>query len=127
MRKCRALSVTVYSNAAAQRCPNPIIGTTHMAALAINDPRRGRGGRPYRRVREQVLAGAVLCWLCGEPLVYGLSPYHPMSPSYDHAIPLSKGGDPLDPANGRAAHFGCNSAKGNREPQPLGDHHSEEW
>ncbi|WP_309095297.1 HNH endonuclease, partial [Streptomyces sp.] len=37
----------------------------------------------------------------------------------DHAIPLSLGGDLLDPANARSAHRRCNSARGNRITQTL--------
>lgn len=38
---------------------------------------------------------------------------HPLSPSIDHIIPVSEGGHHLR-TNVRAAHFGCNSGRGNR-------------
>ena len=38
---------------------------------------------------------------------------HPLSPSLDHMIPLSRGGA-HDPANVQLAHLRCNTAKGNR-------------
>ncbi|WP_433445665.1 HNH endonuclease [Nonomuraea sp. CA-141351] len=82
---------------------------------------KGRSGRPWRRVRAQVLAASRICWLCG----------HDGADTVDHVIPLSLGGDPLDLANLRAAHGvrgcptcgrKCNSARGNRMttgPAPL--------
>lgn len=72
---------------------------------------KGRTGRPWRRIRAQVLAESQLCWICG----------HGAADTVDHVIPLSKGGDPLDPANLRPAHGvngcpvcrrKCNSSKG---------------
>ena len=51
------------------------------------------------------------CWLCGGQIIYGLRPRHPSGPSADHVTPLNKGGDLLDPANVRLAHYGCNSAR----------------
>lgn len=77
--------------------------------------RAGRAGRPWRTVRAQVLdRDGWVCQLCGRPIVAGLRRSHPLGPSVDHRTPLGMGGDPLDPANLRAAHFGCNSSRGNR-------------
>ncbi|MGW0633441.1 HNH endonuclease [Streptomyces sp. NPDC002758] len=41
-----------------------------------------------------------------------------MTNALDHEVPLSKGGSLLDPANARAAHRRCNSARGNRLTTP---------
>jgi 5-methylcytosine-specific restriction endonuclease McrA len=38
---------------------------------------------------------------------------HPMAPTIDHIVPLSKGGT-HEPINCRTAHFLCNSTKGDR-------------
>lgn len=65
---------------------------------------KGRTGRPWRRVRAQVLAVSDVCHLCGKP----------GADTVDHVIPLSLGGPPLDPANLRPAHSRCNSRRGNR-------------
>lgn len=40
--------------------------------------------------------------------------WHPTSASVDLIVPQSRGGRDDDPQNLRAAHFGCNSARGNR-------------
>jgi 5-methylcytosine-specific restriction endonuclease McrA len=74
---------------------------------------KGRTGRPWRRIREQVLAASTICHLCG----------HAGADTVDHVIPVSKlpHNHPLvrDPANLRPAHRSCNSAKGaGRKPTP---------
>lgn len=78
----------------------------------------GRVGRPYLRAASLLRAQRHDCWLCGQPIDYLAPPRTRWSFSLDHADPLSKGGEPLDPTNHRAAHYGCNSRRGNR-PHPL--------
>lgn len=53
------------------------------------------------------------CQLCGLPLDRGARAPDSMSPSIDHAIPLSRGGE-HSRANTQAAHLGCNVRKGVR-------------
>jgi 5-methylcytosine-specific restriction endonuclease McrA len=69
---------------------------------------RGRTGRPWRRLRAEVLAASNICWICGKP----------GADTVDHVIPVSKlpHNHPLvrDPANLRPAHGPCNYSKGNR-------------
>lgn len=60
-----------------------------------------------------------ICQICGERIDSDIKSPDPMSPSWDHIVPLSEGGDHTW-ANLQAAHFGCNARKGNRgEPQQL--------
>lgn len=74
--------------------------------------RQGRGGRPWRRARAQVLARSTVCWVCG----------HDGADSADHVTPLALGGDPLDLDNLAPAHHEpcptcgrrCNAARGAR-------------
>ncbi|MFF9285409.1 HNH endonuclease [Streptomyces griseosporeus] len=77
-----------------------------------------RNGRPYRRLTQQQRALRLPCWWCGEPIRYditgALAQRHRDAFTLDHAVPLSRGGDLLDPANARSAHRRCNSARGNR-------------
>lgn len=85
---------------------------------AERNRRQGRSGRPWQRVRAQVLAeSGGICWLCGQP----------GATTVDHVAPLSRSEHgALDPANLRAAHSTCNSARGNRtttQPSP----HSRQW
>ncbi|MFD8404653.1 HNH endonuclease [Streptomyces anulatus] len=83
-----------------------------------------RTGRAYRRLCDWLRAQRLPCWLCGHNIAYEVrgpeAGKHPLAFTLDHEQPLSKGGDLLDPANARAAHRRCNSARGNRTtiPQP---------
>lgn len=52
------------------------------------------------------------CQICGKRLAMKQDVPHPKAPTIDHIIPISRGGT-HEPANVQAAHFGCNSAKGN--------------
>lgn len=74
----------------------------------------GRDHRAYRRARQQVLEGRPPCSLCGKPINYDAPARTRWSPSVDHHQPLSLEGDLTDLTNLRAAHYGCNSARGNR-------------
>ncbi|MGW3410259.1 HNH endonuclease signature motif containing protein [Streptomyces sp. NPDC000888] len=77
-----------------------------------------RNGRPYRRLCIKQRALLLPCWLCGEAIRYDitgrLAGRHRDAFTLDHLIPLSHGGDLLDPANARSAHRRCNSRRGNR-------------
>ncbi|WP_327655711.1 HNH endonuclease [Streptomyces sp. NBC_00483] len=86
-----------------------------------------RNGRPYRRLCAWLRAQQLPCWLCGHNINYQLHARHPLSFTLDHERPLSRGGDLLDPANARAAHRRCNSAKGNRTPRAQPQRASRRW
>jgi 5-methylcytosine-specific restriction endonuclease McrA len=63
-----------------------------------------RGGRPWRRLRAQVLAGDPWCAICRR---------RPAT-TVDHIVPVSRGGAELDPQNCRPACGPCNYAGGAR-------------
>jgi 5-methylcytosine-specific restriction endonuclease McrA len=84
----------------------------------------GRKGRPWRRIKAQVLAEhGYVCHICG----HGNARYT------DHKIPIgewkARGGHPEDPANLRPAHGAlnrcgvcgrcCNESKGDRPYQAI--------
>ncbi|MCA1704042.1 MAG: HNH endonuclease [Actinobacteria bacterium] len=79
---------------------------------------KGRTGRPWRRIRRQVLARREPCWICGRDIDLTLPQKHRWSATVDHMLPLSKGGDPRHPDNLAAAHMACNSKRGNRIDRP---------
>lgn len=51
------------------------------------------------------------CKLCGDPLAMAEKVPHPLAPTIDHVTPLARGGAHA-PSNVQAAHFLCNSRKG---------------
>ncbi|NUP37019.1 MAG: HNH endonuclease [Streptomyces sp.] len=73
-----------------------------------------RNGRPYRRLCAAVKAQGQPCWICGHDIDPALDARNAWSFTLDHAVPLSRGGSLLDPANARSAHRRCNSSRGNR-------------
>lgn len=52
------------------------------------------------------------CQLCGKKMRMTAVVPHPLAPTIDHIVPLSRGGT-HEPANVHAAHFICNSLKSN--------------
>ncbi|WP_420034691.1 HNH endonuclease [Streptomyces sp. cg28] len=74
-----------------------------------------RNGRPYRRLVAAQKRLGLPCWLCGNEIPATVDGRrHPLAFTLDHLVPLSRGGDLLDPANARSAHRRCNSSRGNR-------------
>ena len=72
----------------------------------------GRMGHKWRKLREQVLAGNDICWLCGKP----------GADTVDHILPLSKFPELAhDLGNLRPAHRSCNSKKGAGSGTPAAD------
>lgn len=61
---------------------------------------------------------AGVCHICGEPTLTGARVPHPLAPTLDHVVPLSKGGDHTL-ANVKLAHFKCNCAKSDRLMEEL--------
>jgi 5-methylcytosine-specific restriction endonuclease McrA len=72
-----------------------------------------RGRRYQTWLRPLVLARDRNCHWCGRPLDHTAPPRSRWAPSVDHLVPVSLGGDPLDPTNAVGAHYGCNSKRGN--------------
>ena len=86
----------------------------------MTDGGHGRTGRPWRRIRAQILAASDTCWLCGNR----------GADTVDHIIPLSRGGAGNDPANLRPAHKSCNSRRGAKmswKAPPETERQSRQW
>lgn len=86
-----------------------------------------RNGRPYRRLVAAVKAAGHPCWICGHNIPANVDARHPLSFTLDHLVPLSRGGNLLDPANARSAHRRCNSARGNRTASRPQERASRRW
>ncbi|WP_255951660.1 HNH endonuclease [Streptomyces odontomachi] len=67
------------------------------------------------------------CWICGHDIDATLDARHPLSWTLDHAVPISRGGSLLDPANARSAHRACNSRRGNRSTTAVPQRTSRRW
>lgn len=83
-----------------------------------NTPRRkdrtpGNRGA-YDAARKKVLATQDVCGICGKPVDKSIRYPHPLSPTVDHIIPISKGGHPSDINNLQLAHRCCNRAKSDK-------------
>jgi 5-methylcytosine-specific restriction endonuclease McrA len=83
----------------------------------FTSPMRDLGGNQIRtkslppaRNGERITPNAMLS---GRLDTRPLPKYHPKSKSFDHVIPLAKGG-PHSMDNVKLSHFGCNSRKGAR-------------
>lgn len=54
-----------------------------------------------------------MCQICKKPVRLDREFPHPLSPSLDHILPISKGGT-HEPRNVQLTHWICNHRKGNR-------------
>ncbi|MFI6347267.1 HNH endonuclease [Streptomyces sp. NPDC050560] len=90
-----------------------------------------RNGRPYRRLVDAQRALGLPCWICGREIDYRLTSTagqrSPWAFTLDHAVPLSRGGSLLDPANARSSHRRCNSARGARTTTRRPQRASRRW
>lgn len=74
----------------------------------------GANGHRYRQLREHIKATENICHLCGDPIPQDAKWPDPLSFSLDHLEPRIFRPDlALDRGNARAAHYGCNSRRGN--------------
>lgn len=84
--------------------------------IAIAHKRRAQKlSLPHENIDRRVVfeRSDFTCALCNEPLDMDAKFPHPKSPTIDHIIPLNLGGPHLY-ENTQAAHFYCNTAKGDR-------------
>lgn len=76
-------------------------------------------GRNNTRLASMVVAEyGAWCWLCARPIDLDVPRRSSGGLSIDHVIPRSLGGS-NELSNLRPAHYGCNSARGNRLPKPI--------
>ena len=68
----------------------------------------------YEAARQKILKTQTVCGICGKPVDFSLKYPHPLSPTVDHIIPVSKGGHPSDINNLQLAHRCCNRQKSDR-------------
>lgn len=69
----------------------------------------------FEKARLVILATQDICGICGKPVEKDKYKYpHPLSPTVDHIIPVSKGGHPSDLSNLQLAHRCCNRQKSDK-------------
>ncbi len=76
--------------------------------------RQGSHRANYERNKKRILATQNICGICGKPVDKSLKPPHPMAPTIDHIIPVSKNGHPSDIDNLQLSHWGCNRQKSDK-------------
>lgn len=84
----------------------------HEYRLARRALKRSAYVEPVRRL-ELYERDGYTCHICSKPLEMDKKAPHPLSPTVDHVIPLARGGE-HSMKNCKAAHFICNSRKGDR-------------
>lgn len=84
-----------------------------------NRPDRQQGNRAaYEAARQKILKTQTICGICGKPVDFSYKNPHPLAPTVDHIIPVSKGGHPSDISNLQLAHRCCNRQKSDRLLEP---------
>lgn len=68
----------------------------------------------FKHNRKIILATQSVCAICGKPVDKSIKYPDPMSPTVDHIIPVSKGGDPTALENLQLAHRYCNRQKSDK-------------
>lgn len=85
-----------------------------MAQARYRPDKDGTHRSQYERNKKRVFATQTICGICGKPVDFKLKYPHPLSPTIDHIIPISKGGHPSDIENLQLAHRTCNRQKSDK-------------
>lgn len=72
----------------------------------------------YEAARKKILKTQTICGICGKPVDFSYKNPHPLAPTVDHIIPVSKGGHPSDLDNLQLAHRCCNREKHDKLLEP---------
>ena len=76
--------------------------------------RVGANRRGFEKNRAIVLKTQTVCGICNTPVDFSYRAPHPLSPTVDHIIPVSKGGHPFALDNLQLAHRWCNRQKSDK-------------
>jgi 5-methylcytosine-specific restriction endonuclease McrA len=72
----------------------------------------------FEAAKQRILKTQTICGICGKPVDFSYRNPHPLAPTVDHIIPISRGGHPTDISNLQLAHRCCNRAKSNSLMEP---------
>lgn len=88
----------------------------------------GRSTRRFRRLAAELKTQRRPCCHCGQKIDYSLAAPNSWSFTVEHIKPWSTHPELReDPANLDAAHWSCNSSRGNREVKPSLGSTSRQW
>lgn len=80
---------------------------------------RTKGNRgAFEAARLKILKTQTICGICGKPVDFSYKNPHPLAPTVDHIIPVSRGGHPSDISNLQLAHRCCNRQKSDSLMEP---------
>lgn len=122
--KCCSLSCAQRLRQSRPRPPEELSASLEKAKQRWQAKNRRRRAAKHGQPSEPYTLGEIAerdghrCQLCHRRVDMRLKARHPMSPTIDHVIPISDGGDDTR-ANVQLAHFGCNSSKGAGGSQQL--------
>ena len=71
-----------------------------------------------QRAKKIIYSSQSVCGICGRPVNFDKLFPDPWSPTVDHIIPISKGGDPSSLENLQLAHLQCNRRKSSKLVDP---------
>ena len=83
-----------------------------MASKRTDREKGNRGA--YEAARLKILRTQTICGICGKPVDFSYKNPHPLAPTVDHIIPVTKGGHPSDISNLQLAHRCCNRQKSDK-------------
>lgn len=84
-----------------------------MAGGGRSDRAPGNRGA-YENAKKKILKTQTICGICGKPVDFSYRYPHPLSPTVDHIVPVSRGGHPSDLDNLQLAHRCCNRQKSDK-------------
>ncbi len=91
------------------------VSTFFYTAMMYRRPDRvGEQRTAFEKNRKIILKTQTVCGICGQPVDFSYPYPHPLSPTVDHIIPVSKGGHPSALENLQLAHRWCNRQKSNK-------------
>lgn len=72
----------------------------------------------YKKAKKIIYGSQTICAICGRAVDFDKVFPDPWSPTIDHIIPISKGGDPAALENLQLAHLQCNRIKASKVVSP---------
>ena len=88
------------------------MATAHKPTVRAD--RVGANRTAFDKNRQVILKTQTICGICGDQVDFSFKFPHPLSPTVDHIIPISKGGHPFALENLQLAHRYCNRAKSDK-------------